>query len=567
VAVKINRALISVSNKIGIVKFAEVLQNMGIEIVSTGGTYKQLSESGIKVLKVEELTGFPEMLDGRLKTLHPFIHGAILADRKKKDHMKQIEDAGIKSIDMVVVNLYPFKETISRPDVKFEHAIENIDICGPTMIRSAAKNSSSVAVIVDPEDYEKVADELSDSGGSLGEGTLFNLSAKAFQHTCEYDSVIFNYMINRYNILKEADFKGSKIFVKPYLKIDCTKVENEFIDSATINFFRTEKKEFNKILNLYYEKKQDLRYGENPHQKAAYYKLKGAPVESFINSQQLQGKELSYNNILDANAAFAIVREFDTPCVAVIKHNNPCGVSTATTVTEAYRNAHLCDPVSAFGSVVACNYKWTSDAARFMIDKFVEVLIAPDFEDEALNILKTRENLRILKISFRLDEYLDRLKNDIGEKSVDIKSVDGGLLVQDPDESVVGGYSFEAITSLKPSRSQMDDLIFAWQIVKNVKSNAIVLVKNQTTTGIGAGQMSRVDATKNAIEKAGDSAKDSVLASDAFFPFGDAVELAIDAGVSAIVQPGGSKNDREVIDICNKKKVPMLFTGRRHFKH
>ncbi len=566
-AVKINRALISVSNKIGIVKFAQVLQNMGVEIVSTGGTYKQLSESGIKVLKVEELTGFPEMLEGRLKTLHPFIHGAILADRDKEDHMRQIADAGIKPIDMVVVNLYPFKETVSNPDVTFEKAIENIDIGGPTMIRSAAKNSSCVAVLVDPEDYEKVAEELSSSGGSLSEGTLYNLSVKAFQHTCEYDSVIFNYLINRYNLLKEKDYKDSQIFVKPYLKIDCTKVENEFIDSSTINLFRTEKKEFNKMLNLYYEKKQDLRYGENPHQKAAYFKLKGAPAESFTNSQQLQGKELSYNNILDSNSAFAIVREFDTPCVAVIKHNNPCGVATATTVTEAYRNAHMCDPVSAFGSIVACNFKWTSDAARFMADKFVEVLIAPDFEDEALNILSARESLRILKINFRLDEYLDKLKKNRYERSVDLKSIDGGLLVQDLDESAAGSDPFEAVTLVKPSRSQMDDMVFAWQVVKNVKSNAIVLVKDKTTTGIGAGQMSRIDAAKIAIEKAGDNARDSVLASDAFFPFGDAVELAIEAGISAVVQPGGSKKDSEVIDICNKNKVPMLFTGRRHFRH
>ena len=376
-------------------------------------------------------------------------------------------------------------------------------------------------------------------------------------------------MINRYSLLKDTDFEDSQIYVKPYLKIDCTKVENEFIDSATINFFRNDKKDFSEALHLYYEKKQDLRYGENPHQKAAFYRLKGSDAGSFADSQQLQGKELSYNNILDANAAFAIVKEFDTPCVAVIKHNNPCGVATATTVTEAYRNAHMCDPVSAFGGIVACNFKWTSDAARFMMDKFVEVLIAPDFEDEALKILEAREDLRILKINFLLDEYLNRIKSGTGEKSVDIKGVDGGLLLQDLDESAIGSGSdsYDVVSSARPSRSQMEDLIFAWQVAKNVKSNAIVLAKNGTTTGIGAGQMSRVDAAKIAIDKAGERAKDSVLASDAFFPFDDAVKLAIDAGVKAFIQPGGSKKDKDIIDICNKKKIPMLFTGVRHFKH
>lgn len=576
--VKIKRALISVSNKIGIVKFAEVLQDLGVEIISTGGTYNQLNAAKINAIKIEQLTGFPEMLDGRLKTLHPFVHGAILADRSKESHLRQVEEANIKLIDMVVVNLYPFKETVIKPGVTLEEAIENIDIGGPTMIRSAAKNHKSVAVIVDPEDYAPIAEELKNNNGALSQETCFALSVKAFQHTCEYDSHIFNYMINRLSemnlqIEKEKKIK-TKIFVRPYLKIDCTKDESTYINginssiNSSVNSFLDSDKNFNKNLNLIFEKIQDLRYGENPHQKASYYKFIDAPYDCFANSTKLQGKELSYNNILDANAAFSIVKEFETPCVAIIKHNNPCGVATATTVTEAYHNAHFCDPLSAFGGIVACNYKWTSDAARFMKDKFVEVLIAPDFESEALEILKEKENLRILKINFNLDSFLKELESEnFVPKFYDIKSVDGGIVVQEPDESTIKSITFQIVTEQKPTRSSLDDLLFAWQVVKNVKSNAIVLASGKATVGIGAGQMSRLDATKIAIEKAGKRAQGSVLASDAFFPFSDAVEIAINAGITAIIQPGGSVKDSEVISLCNKLKIPMLFTGKRHFKH
>ncbi len=564
----VKRALISVSNKIGIVKFAGVLQSLGIEIVTTGGTYNQLADAGIKVLKVEELTKFPEMMNGRLKTLHPFVHGAILADRSKEEHLEQAQNAGMKLIDMVVVNLYPFKETISKPGVSRQEAIENIDIGGPTMIRSAAKNHKSVAVVVDPEDYEKIADELLKSGGSLADATLFSLSVKAFQHTCEYDSVIFNYFMNEYNIGREDEFKGTDVYLRPYLKIDCTKVENEFIDKTGVNEFKNSEGGYVDFLDLQYRKIQDLRYGENPHQKAAYYKLSNAPAQCLANSVQIQGKELSYNNILDANAAFAIVREFEVPCVAIIKHNNPCGVSSAATVAESYHNAHFADPVSAFGGIVACNYQWTSDASRQMSDKFVEVLIAPDFGDEALEILKNRENLRILKIEFDLKKHIEELKTGKYKPGyADLKGIDGGLLAQDIDEGVVNMESFGFVTETRPSRSQLDDLVFAWQIIKNIKSNAILIVKDRTTAGVGAGQMSRVDSTKIAVEKAGEKAKGSVLASDAFFPFADGVEAAISAGVSAIIQPGGSVRDKEIIELCNKNKVPMVFTGRRHFKH
>jgi len=567
-SVSIKRALISVSNKIGIVKFAQVLVSLGVEIVSTGGTYGQLSEAGIKVSKVEELTNFPEMMNGRLKTLHPFVHGAILADRTKPEHIKQATDAGMKLIDMVIVNLYPFKETVSKPGVQRNEAIENIDIGGPTMIRSAAKNHKSVAVVVDPEDYEKIAGELTTSGGKLSEATLFNLAVKAIQHTCEYDSVIFNYFINEHEKGKDTEFKDTDVYIRPYLKIDCTKVENEALDKPGINVFKDESGSFAETLELEYRKIQELRYGENPHQKASYYRLSNAPAECLAKSIQLQGKELSYNNILDANAAFAIVKEFGQPCVAIIKHNNPCGVSSATSVAQAYSNAHFADPLSAFGGIVACNYMWTADAARFMSDKFTEVLIAPDFEPEALEILKSRENLRILKIKFDLERHIRDLEE--GKKSMtgaDIKSIDGGLLVQDLDEGIVDIESFQFVTDARPTEAQLDDLAFAWQLIKNVKSNSILLVNGRTTCGVGAGQMSRVDSTKIAVEKAGDKAEGAVLASDAYFPFTDGVEIAINAGISAIIQPGGSVRDKDIIELCNKRKVPMVFTGKRHFKH
>jgi phosphoribosylaminoimidazolecarboxamide formyltransferase/IMP cyclohydrolase len=567
-AVKVKRALISVSNKIGILKFSEVLQSLGVEIISTGGTYRQLFEAGLKVLKVEELTSFPEMMNGRLKTLHPFVHGAILADRSKPEHLEQASQAGMRLIDMVVVNLYPFKETIAKEGVTLQEAIENIDIGGPTMLRSAAKNHKSVAVIVDSQDYEKITEELIKNDGCLNDATLFALSIKAFQHTCEYDSVIFNWLSNRYSSLKETDYKDSGIYVRNYLKIDCTKAENEFINDSAVNVIKDGQGNFNKSINLKFEKIKDLRYGENPHQNAAYYRYAGAGDEHLAGSAQLQGKELSYNNILDTNAAFAIVKEFKEPTVAIIKHNNPCGVSSATTVTQAYFNAHGADPLSAFGGVVACNYKWTTDAARFMSDKFVEVLIAPDFEAEALDILKSRENLRVLKINFNLAGHLSAIIAP-GYISAypDLKGIDGGLLVQDLDEGMADSESLETVTSAKPSMGQRDDMLFAWQVIKNVKSNAILLAKNKTTTGVGTGQMSRVDSTRLATEKAGENAKGSVMASDAFFPFTDAVEIALKSGIAAIIQPGGSVHDKDIIELCNKNGIPMVFTGKRHFKH
>ena len=556
--VRIKRALISVSNKEGIVDFAKTLEEAGVEIISTGGTYRKLKESGIKVKKVEEVTGFPEMLNGRVKTLHPYIHGGILADRSNENHMKEVSNSKIKLIDMVVVNLYPFKETISRANVTMEEAIENIDIGGPTMIRSAAKNYKGVAVVVDPDDYKKIQAELKDSGGYISIGTLFRLSVKAFQHTCEYDSVIFNYLKNKTGIFGDSD-----ISIRDYLDIDCSSAGKKIEDN-----FKYSDGNFENSISLNLKKIQNLRYGENPHQKASYYKYIDTGTDNFAGARQLQGKELSYNNILDGNAAFGIVKEFAVPCVSVIKHNNPCGAAAAQSVEEAYKKAYQCDPVSAFGSVVACNMKWTAEAAKFMLDKYVEVLIAPDFDQQALKILAGRQNLRILKMDFKLDTYIDSINSDDFElEKVDIKSVDGGLLVQDLDEGTDSKKDMKVVTSVEPDPAKWNDLLFGWQIVKSVKSNAIVLAANNSTVGIGAGQMSRIDAAEIAIKKSNGRCKDSIMASDAFFPFEDVAELAAKNGITAIIQPGGSIRDKEVIESCNRNKIPMVFTGKRHFRH
>lgn len=560
--IKIERALISVSNKKGIIEFAKGLEKFGVEIVSTGGTFKALNEAGVKVIKIDELTGFPEMLDGRVKTLHPFVHGGILANREIPSHMQQIKDAGIKKIDLVVVNLYPFKETISNPDVKMEEAIENIDIGGPAMIRSAAKNSGGVGVIVDPDDYEIIINEMKASGGKLSKNTMFSLSIKAFKHTCEYDSVIFNYFIN-----KVSGYGSDKIKIETFLNVENTKSLKSHKD-FNINAFKDSEGNFSDALNLVLSKKQNLRYGENPHQKASYYKFIGTPEESFIMARQLQGKELSYNNILDGNAAFNIVKEFEKPCVAVIKHNNPCGCALGKDVTEAYKKAYEADPLSAYGGVIACNQTWTVEATEFLIDKYVEVLIAPDFEEGALNLMAEKQNLRALKVKFNLKEYLQKMKNpDFAAAYPDIRSVDGGLLIQDPDCGFDNPKEMRIVTKTNPTDREWKDLLFGWQVVKNVKSNAILIVKDEISAGVGAGQMSRVDSTRIAIEKSVGRCNGSVIASDAFFPFADAVEIAAQNGITAIIQPGGSVHDKDVIDACNKHKIAMVFTGKRHFKH
>jgi len=556
--VKIKRALISVSNKEGIVDFAKLLCEAGVEIISTGGTFKKLEEAGIKVKKVEEFTGSPEMLDGRVKTLHPYIHGGILADRSNEKHMSEVSSFNMKLIDMVVVNLYPFRETISKAGVTMEEAIENIDIGGPTMIRSAAKNHKGVAVVVDPEDYKKIGQEIRDSGGEISDGTLFRLAVKAFQHTCEYDSVIFNYLKN-----KISDFGNSNVSVRDYLNL-----ESKIPKSEEAGDIRDDEGDFKDNFKLDLVKIQNLRYGENPHQKASYYKLGGSGPENFTGSVQLQGKELSYNNIMDGNAAFSIVREFSSTCVVVMKHSNPCGAAVGDSVEEAYRKAYRCDPVSAFGSIVASNKRWTAEAAEFLIDKYVEVLIAPCFDEKALEILSGKQNLRVLRINFNLDDYLNNLNSgNFKSRKIDIRGVDGGMLIQDFDVDIESRENMKIVTDTSPLPEQWDDILFGWQIVKSVKSNAIVLALDKSTVGIGAGQMSRVDAAEIAIKKSDGKCRGSIMASDAFFPFADVAELAAENGIKAIIQPGGSIRDREVIDSCNKNKIPMIFTGKRHFKH
>jgi phosphoribosylaminoimidazolecarboxamide formyltransferase / IMP cyclohydrolase len=557
--VKITRALISVSDKKGIVDFATALNKAKVEIISTGGTFRTLEESGVGVKKVEDFTGFPEMLDGRVKTLHPYIHGGILADRSNEKHMDEVLSMGLKLIDMVVVNLYPFKETISRASVTMEEAIENIDIGGPTMIRSAAKNSRGVAVVVDPDDYRKIEKELMESGGYLDTDTLFRLAVKAFQHTCEYDSVIFNYLKD-----KAGSFNKSSVMVRDYLNIEESSPAGKNKDSL-----RESNGNFKDKLNLSLVKIQNLRYGENPHQKASYYKYEdNSGTDNFTGAEQLQGKELSFNNIMDGDAAFGIVKEFSSICVAVIKHSNPCGAAVGSSVGEAYIKAYEGDTLSAFGSVVACNARWTEEAARFMLDKYVEVLIAPDFDEEALKILSAKKNLRILRVKHEPEKYINTLNSDNYRlEKVNIRSVNGGLLLQDFDEGIDKRINMKVVTDVEPDDSQWNDLLFGWQIVKSVKSNAIVLALDNSIVGVGAGQMSRVDSAIIAIRKSNGRCNGSVLASDAFFPFKDTVELAARNGIKAIIQPGGSIRDEEVIESCNKNGIPMIFTGKRHFKH
>ncbi|MEA2016695.1 MAG: bifunctional phosphoribosylaminoimidazolecarboxamide formyltransferase/IMP cyclohydrolase [Actinomycetota bacterium] len=556
--VKIKRALISVSNKEGIVEFAKLLGEAGVEIISTGGTFRKLQESGIKVKKVEEYTGSPEMLNGRVKTLHPYIHGGILADRGNKEHMNEVSSFNIKLIDMVVVNLYPFRETISKEGVTLQEAIENIDIGGPTMIRSAAKNYKGVAVVVDPEDYKKIGSEIKDNRREVGAGTLFRLAVKAFQHTCEYDSVIFNYLKNRI-----SDFDDSNVSVRNYLNLESGEPAADETGSL-----RNEMGDFKDNLKLDLVKIQNLRYGENPHQKASYYKFKGSGKDNFTGAEQLQGKELSYNNIMDGNAAFGIVREFSPTCVAVMKHSNPCGAAIGNSVEEAYGKAYKCDPVSAFGSIVATNKKWTAEAAEFLKDKYVEVLIAPEFDEEALKILAGKQKLRVLRVDLKLDDYLSKINSDdFKSGKIDIRGVDGGALVQNFDVDIDSRENMKVVTDTAPEPGQWEDLLFGWQIAKSVKSNAIVLALDKSTVGVGAGQMSRVDAAELAIKKSNGRCRGSIMASDAFFPFADAVEIAAQNGIKAIIQPGGSIRDKEVIESCNKNRIPMIFTGKRHFRH
>ncbi|WP_156291012.1 bifunctional phosphoribosylaminoimidazolecarboxamide formyltransferase/IMP cyclohydrolase [Oceanobacillus salinisoli] len=508
------RALISVSDKQNIIEFAKGLVELDYEIVSTGGTLRNIQEAGIAAKAIDEVTGFPEIMDGRVKTLHPKVHGGLLAKRSNPDHMKQAEENGIHAIDMVVVNLYPFKQTLERDGVSKEEIIENIDIGGPTMLRSAAKNFEDVTVVVDPADYEGVLEALKTD--SLDFEKRQKLAAKVFRHTANYDAMIAEY------------------------------------------FMEETKEEFPETYTVTYEKVQDLRYGENPHQNAAFYKRPIVKTMSLATAKQLHGKELSYNNIQDANAALEILAEYDGQAAAVaVKHMNPCGIGVSDTISDAFSHAYDADPISIFGGIVALNKEVDSPTAEKLSNIFLEIVIAPGFSEKALEILTKKKNIRLLKL-----EMSD--KEAVNHK---LTSVNGGVLIQSQDNGKIAPEELTVATKRQPTEQELADLQFAWKAVKHVKSNAIVLAKDGQTIGVGAGQMNRVGSAKIAIEQAGEKAKGSVMSSDAFFPMPDTVEEAVKAGVTAIIQPGGSKRDQDSIDVCDEHGIAMVYTGMRHFKH
>lgn len=515
---RIERALISVHDKTGIVEFARTLSELHVEIVSTGGTSRLLTANGIKVREVSSVTGFPEILDGRVKTLNPRIAGGLLAIRENAEHMRQVEEHNLPLIDLVCVNLYPFGEVIRQPSSQFHDAIENIDIGGPALIRSAAKNFQDVAVVTTPGDYLAIAESLKAGNGILSQEMLFDLARKAFLATARYDDQIAQYL-------------------------SAVGKENRFIPNMFLDF----------------EKVQDLRYGENPHQGAAFYRWGGQPAFGWAATKQIQGKELSYNNIVDLDAAWSLVQEFDTPACCIIKHTNPCGAAIGASLSEAYLKAYEADKVSAFGSIVAVNELVDSVTATEVAKLFVEAIVAPDYQPAALDILAAKKNLRVLQapLTGRSAE---------GWPKFEIKRVAGGILLQDTDKMLLGSES-RIVTQRKPDETERRDLEFAWKVVKHVKSNAIVLAQGGRTVGIGAGQMSRVDSVKLSVQKAYPGAKNAVLASDAFFPFRDNIDVAAEAGITAVIQPGGSVRDSEVIQAADEHGISMIFTDLRHFKH
>ncbi|MEK5440445.1 bifunctional phosphoribosylaminoimidazolecarboxamide formyltransferase/IMP cyclohydrolase [Fredinandcohnia sp. FSL W7-1320] len=510
----IKRALVSVSDKQGLVPFVKGLIDNGVEVISTGGTKRTLEEAGLSVIGISEVTNFPEIMDGRVKTLHPNIHGGLLAVRENEEHVKQLQEHDITPIDLVVVNLYPFQQTIAIPDVQFADAIENIDIGGPSMLRSAAKNHKYVTVVVDPQDYDTVLAEISEKG-EVAAQTKLRLGAKVFRHTAAYDAVIAEFLTNA--------------------------AGEENPESLTVT----------------YEKKQDLRYGENPHQKAAFYKKPLGTHISIASATQLHGKELSYNNINDADAALQIVKEFKEPAAVAVKHMNPCGVGVGATLEEAYQKAYEADSTSIFGGIIALNREVDAQTAHKMREIFLEIIIAPSFSEEAFEILSSKKNLRLLTVDLSDDEKVEKK----------LVSVRGGLLVQDEDSYGLEEATISVPTKREPTEQEWADLKLGWKVVKHVKSNAIVLAKDDMTIGIGAGQMNRVGSANIAINQAGEKAKGSALASDAFFPMGDTVEAAAKAGITAIIQPGGSIRDEESIQKADEYGIAMVFTGVRHFKH
>jgi phosphoribosylaminoimidazolecarboxamide formyltransferase/IMP cyclohydrolase len=526
----IKQALISVSDKTGVVEFARALSALGIQLLSTGGTAKLLAEQGLPVIEVGTYTGFPEMLDGRVKTLHPKVHGGILARRDFPAHMAALEQHAIPTIDMVVVNLYPFQATVAKDSCTLEDAIENIDIGGPTMLRSSAKNHKDVVVICDPSDYDVVLAEMNANSGAVSYDTKFTLAKKVFAHTAQYDGAITNYLTSL------GDDKAH----------------------AT-------RSAYPQTLNLSFEKVQEMRYGENPHQTASFYRDLDVKDGALANYIQLQGKELSYNNIADADAAWECVKSFDATQLAacvIVKHANPCGVAVAESPLAAYSKAWQTDPTSAFGGIIAFNRELDGAAAEMVAKQFVEVLIAPSFTKEALAIMSAKQNVRVLQIS------LGNTAQSVNKH--DYKRVGGGLLVQSPDAKNVQIADFKIVSKRRPTAAEMSDMLFAWRVAKYVKSNAIVFCGNGMTLGVGAGQMSRVDSARIAsikAQNAGLSLDKSVVASDAFFPFRDGLDVVIEAGASCVIQPGGSMRDSEVIAAADEHNAVMIFTGVRHFRH
>ena len=523
----VRRALISVSDKTGIVPFAKSLHQAGIEILSTGGTFKLLQAEQIPAIEIADYTGFPEMMDGRVKTLHPKVHGGILA-RRNID--QAVMDAhGIPGIDLVVVNLYPFEATVANPDCDLPTAIENIDIGGPTMLRAAAKNHAWVGVVVNPQDYDRVLAELAANNGALSDATRFDLSVRTFEHTAAYDAAIANYLGRR--VPAEGDESGAP-------------------------------QDFPRTYSTQFIKRQDMRYGENPHQRAAFYAERTPPEASISTAVQLQGKELSYNNIADTDAALECVKSFSEPACVIVKHANPCGVAIGSSITQAYDLAFQTDPTSAFGGIIAFNRELDATTAKAIVERqFTEVIIAPSVSAEALAITAAKQNVRVLSCGQWAPERLPAL---------DYKRVNGGLLVQDRDIHQISAADLKVVSKRQPSAQEIQDLLFAWKVASFVKSNAIVYCKNLQTIGIGAGQMSRVYSAKIAGIKAADEnleVRGSVMASDAFFPFRDGIDAAAQAGISAVIQPGGSLRDEEVIAAADEAGMAMVFTGVRHFRH
>ncbi len=545
---KIKRALISVSNKTGILEFAKSLREFGVEIISTGGTAKSLRDNGIEVTEVAEITNFPEMMDGRVKTLHPKIHGAFLALRDNENHVESMREHGIEPIDLVVVNLYPFQETIAKEDVSLAEAVENIDIGGPAMIRSASKNWRDVAVVTDAKLYENVLQEMKETGGSLSLETRQRLATLAYTRTASYDLAISSYFAKQ---LSNADLE----FLEPFNPLgNLIIIESDEIFEETIEDDGEDLPEFETIE---LEKAADLRYGENPHQKAAIYESDESG--GIAKAEQLHGKEMSFNNYVDAEAAWNLVQDFDDLAVAIIKHTNPSGVGTGANNEEAYRRALSTDPVSAFGGIVAFNRKVDATVARSVNEVFTEVVVAPDFDEDALEIFKTKKNLRVL-----------RVEKSESEKTLEYKQISGGFLVQSKDIYRVSESDLKFVTERKPSDGELRALLLAWKVCKHVKSNAIVFANENRTIGVGAGQMNRVDSVRIAAMRAERfdlPLKHSALASDAFFPFRDNVDEAASFGVSAIIQPGGSIKDNDSIEAANEYGIAMVFTGFRHFKH